>query len=772
MPDLDRLIQAIDSAEEDTYGSDNDSELSNDRAYSIQLYLGENVDPAPSGRSQVVDRSVFETINWMMPSFCRIFTNTDLVSIPAIGPDDEPAAQQEAEYINWVISQQNPWFEIFTTWATDAMMTRNAYAMAYMDKSRTSSIERYERQTEEGVAMLLSDKDVEVITHREYPDEDAQPQPMAGPDGQPMIGPDGQPIVGPQPMLYDLELRRVGEKRKVCIKVLPPERCKVSHYTPSYRLADCDYFEYWDNKTISDLRAEGFDIADDIADSSENETEEDIARNIYEENTSNQDGRPPDPSMRRVRARMIWIRHDYDEDGIAEMMYVVRVGQEILFKEEVGSIPVASMIPSPLPHRHMGISITDMVADIQRIKSTILRQGLDNLYLSNNPQKVINRNLVNLDDVLVSIPGGVIRTDDVNAVRYEVPPFVFPQAMEGMEYMDQIRENRTGTNRYFTGIDQNAANKTASGIQTLTTMAAQRVEQIARVIGSSIEDLARIVHEVILRGGHRAEVVKMRGQWIEVDPSTWKKRTDFKIAVGFAAGNKDAMVNRLQMIVAAQMQAVQLGMPIVKPDNIYETMLELTKASDMSTPERFWTDPNSVPPEPPPPDPNIVRAEMDNQTKQVEIQMDQQQAAGDLQMRDKELMVKAEIDKYRVDKDSETRIALARIQGAVSQELESAKANKEFALDERKYLIEEQRNASKNEPALKVADQVQTLAQRLEDAISSLSDALQTVLTAKKQIRRGKSGRVEGVDIIGPDGSVIASQSVIRDNAGRVMGAN
>jgi hypothetical protein len=116
---------------------------------------------------------------------------------------------------------------------------------------------------------------------------------------------------------------------------------------------------------------------------------------------------------------------------------------------------------------------------------------LDNLYLSNNPQKVLNENLVNLDDVLKSVPGGIIRTEDVNAIRYEKHPFVFPEAMQGMEYMDQVKENRTGTNRYFTGIDQNALNKTATGIQTLSTMAAQRVEQIARILGSGIEGRAQ-----------------------------------------------------------------------------------------------------------------------------------------------------------------------------------------------------------------------------------------------------------------------------------------
>jgi hypothetical protein len=163
MPDFEKLLAAIDFAEENAYGSDTDGELSRDRAYSIRLYLGENVDPAPEGRSQVVDRSVFETIQWILPSLCRVFAGGgDLVSIPPIGPDDEKGAQQEAEYINWVMQQQNPWFETFITWATDALMTRNAYAMAYMDKQRVTETEKYERQTEDGVALLLQDKDVEV----------------------------------------------------------------------------------------------------------------------------------------------------------------------------------------------------------------------------------------------------------------------------------------------------------------------------------------------------------------------------------------------------------------------------------------------------------------------------------------------------------------------------------------------------------------------------------------------------------------------------------
>ena len=768
MPDMDKLISAIDAAEELAYGSDThggDSQLSVDRAYSIRLYMGENIEPAPDGRSQVTDRSVFETIQWILPSLSRVFAGGgDLVSIPPIGPDDEEGAKQEAEYINWVMTQQNPWFETFLIWAMDALMTRNSYCMAYMDRQRIYDVERYERQTQEGVAMLLEDVDVEVIGAKEYPDDQAQPEPVPGPDGQPMVGPDGQPVMAPPQMLYDIEIRRGGEKRKVCLKVLPPERCKVSHHTSSYRLNDCDYFEYWEIKTLSQLRAEGFDVADDVAADYNEDTTEDIARDLYNENRRE---RTFDPAMRRVKARMIWIKHDYDEDGIAELHKCLRVGREILMREETTSIPVASMIPSPLPHRHPGISITDMVEDIQRIKTTILRQGLDNLYLSNNPQKVINSHQVNLDDVLTSVPGGIIRTNDVNAIRYEIVPFVFPQAMEGLEYMDQVKENRTGTNRYFTGIDQNALNKTASGIQQLSTMAAQRVEQVARIMGSCVEDLARIVHEIILKSGHKQETVKIRGQWVEVDPATWRKRYDFRIAVGFAAGNKDAMVARLQMIAASQLQAVELGLPIVQPQNMYETMLELTKASDFSSPERFWTDPATQEPQQAPPDPNMLKLQADSNAKLAELESDQQKSGAEMQMKEREIETNAALTKYKIDKEAETKIILAQMQGEISTQLETHKSGLVVDKEQSKRMAETDKVVQGTQGI--VEQQTAQIAQMLQSVLDVVNSNLLAIQAAPKRIKRDKAGRPEAVETVLPDGSVV-SKDVMRDKYGTITG--
>jgi hypothetical protein len=401
-----------------------------------------------------------------------------------------------------------------------------------------------------------------------------------------------------------------------------------------------------------------------------------------------------------------------------------------------------------------------MVADIQRIKTTIMRQGLDNLYLSNNPQKVLNENLVNLDDVLRSVPGGIIRTEDVNAIRYEKHPFVFPEAMQGLEYMDQIKENRTGTNRYFTGIDQNALNKTATGIQTLSTMAAQRVEQIARILGSGIEDLARIVHELILKGGHKKEVVKLRGEWVEVDPATWRKRSDFKISVGFASGNKDAMVGRLMLIGDKQLQALEMGLPIVKPENLYETMLELTKAGDFATPERFWTDPAMAEPQPQQPNPDMLRLQGEMTAKQAELEMSQEQSQAEMAMaqqksqtdaalKQQELEQKAALEKYRIDTEAQTKIQLAMMQSESAHSLETHKSQVTVQKQDRMKVENLDKLDTVVDSMTQIADasatQAQTLADSLTVMIDTLAEAVKTLSRPRVPVR-DKSGRIVRVD--------------------------
>jgi hypothetical protein len=382
--------------------------------------------------------------------------------------------------------------------------------------------------------------------------------------------------------------------------VLPPERCKVADQTPDHTLAESHYFEYWDTPTISEIRQMGFSVDDDANDSFDVDTSEDIARNRFGETLHNEN--PTDPAMRRVKLRTIWIRHDTDGDGIAELQRVILLGRDILHIEQETRIPVSSLVPYILTHRHVGMSMTDIVVDLQRIMTAMLRQGLDNLYQSNNVRYAHTKN-VNLDDLLSSTPGGAVEVDGVPGENLMplVPPFLFPQAIAGLEYMDSVKEKRTGVNRTFGGIDEGLNNQTASGISQLSTMASQRVEQIARVFAPAIEYLFSIAHELLLKHGRKQDTIKLRGQWVTVDPSTWKTGRDMRVSVGFGAGNKDVLIARLNNIWAIQTNPIAAQSRISNPKNLYETAMAIVKAADFTAPHKFFTDPSTLPPLPPPP---------------------------------------------------------------------------------------------------------------------------------------------------------------------------
>lgn len=782
MPDLDALYNAIEQAEESSYGGD-EGLLAEERAASIDAYLGRNTMPAPDGRSQVVDRTVYETIQWMLPSLARIFANgDDVVELPPLGPDDEEGAKQEAQYLNYLVLQKNNWFEVFTTASKDALLTKAGYLYAYKEKRRQVELEAYEKQTQEGVALILQDQP-EIVEINSYPDPDwtpPPPQPMMQPDpmtGQPMpvMGPQGPLMMEPPPapMLYDLKIRRVKEEIAYCLDVLPPERCRVSEKHKQVQLSGCPYFEYFDWVTISDLRRDGYDIPDDIESEDEPyQAQEDIARDRYYENATERN--ELDPAMRQVKTRYVWIAYDYDGDGISELNYAIVVGRRVVHREECNEIPVGVLCPDPLPHRHIGLCPADNTKDIQDIKTVTIRNGLDNLQISNNPVKFGDPSKVNLDDMLTSRPGGITRTRNGAIFGQDFGvypiPFVFPQVIEAMGYFEQMTEGRTGVNRYFQGTDQNALNKTAMGIQQLSTMAAQRVEQVARHYANGIERLFAILHALVLKGGHKKDTVKLRGKWVDIDPATWRRRTDFRISVGYASGNKDAQVNRLMMLGAQQLQALQLGLPVVQPRNVYETNVELTKAMDMASPERFWTDPATLgPPQPPQPDPTIVAVE------QMKAQSAERLKAADIQSAEKIKGAELDMEKYQTDVDADVKLRIAAHNAEHSERMENVKGNVQAGLKQiegqQAAGLKEREYQLKNQPARDVAQQVEVLKQELIEAAQGMKEALQILLTAKRTIRRGKGGKAEGVDIVGPDGSVIAQQNIQYGADGRIAGS-
>jgi hypothetical protein len=584
----------------------------------------------------------------------------------------------------------------------------------------------------------------------------------------------------PQPaFLHDVVIERTAGEGKIKICVLPPEHCKVAVTTPDYTLRDCSYFEYWEERTISDLRAMGLDVADDIGDSGDDDdTSEDESRNRFSEDWRDGEGSKADPSMRRVKARMIWIRADLEGDGFARMYYVIRVGSEILYVEPCSRIPVASITPMPMPHRHIGLSYHDVLGDIQDIKTAVHRGALDNLYLSVNGRHVVS-DAVNLDDLLTVRPGGVVRMRPgaLPGEGHILPlqhPFAFDSILGAVSYFDQIKQNRSGVNEYFNGVDENALNRTASGLAMMTTQSAQRVEQIARMFAVGVEYLFSVVLELLQKHANKEQIFNLRGKWYAVDPRAWSTRRDLKISVGVGAGNKDAMLQQLNQMLGAQ-TTIGLQLGIANPQNVYNAAAEISKLQGFAQPERFWTDPSTQPPPgPPPPDPIVqaeqIKAQAMLQGKQMEAQTDAQTAQMDAQIKQGEIQMRAqadalesqrkmELERERIAAESQAKVEVARIQAQI--DLEKAIAVEQIRQGSQVQMHERE---GKGAETVSQVQQVVSAIQDLQTTVQSLAQEM--ARRSSGQIVRDKSGRVAGmVDAQGVPISVIE-----RDASGRVLG--
>jgi hypothetical protein len=597
------LLSAIQEREASSYGTDMDPS-SVDRATAIKYYLGEPFGNEIEGRSQVVSRDVADTIEWIKPSLMRIFAGGDQIcKFDPIGEEDVDAAQQESDYVDFVVQKKNPWFTISYEWFTDALMTRNAYAMAYWEEKEEPVIERYSGLTDDQLALIGMDTAVQIIAHRGY----VAPVTIQGPQGPQQV-----PL-----SLHDVEVRR--KKNYGCAKicVLPPERCLVASENRSVCIRESEFFEYWEYKTISQLRSDGFEVDDDLSDSGG----EGLERTLIDQSRDvtagtvllGEQATRVDPAMRRVKVRMVWIRHDYNEDGISEHRYCVVVGSTFLVNQEVSSIPVACIVPTPMPHRHIGLSVHDAVQDLQLIKSAMLRQVVDNTYLANNGRYGVDKNKVNLDDMMVSRPGGVVRTEGPPGEA--ILPFTHPQtASQGIEvlsYLDSIRQYRTGTQQPFVGPDQIDSDAMPGTVDQLTAAASQRVELIARVLAEGVKDLVHIVHEITLTNATAQDKVQLRGKWVSVDPRQWKKRSDMTLTVGFGVSNQRRHIASLQQMLVYAEKAIPYGLTDLK--KIYNMLAELTKAMGFPGADRFWTEPKDGAMPQPPQDPRIAVAQIQAQ---------------------------------------------------------------------------------------------------------------------------------------------------------------
>lgn len=671
----DEVKAILDSERSDSLSSLSASKLSEERSKALDYYLGDMAEdmPAQTDRSSAVSTDVADTVEGLMPNLMEIFAAGDqVVMFEAVGPEDEEAAAQETDYVNHEFMQQNQGFLILYTFIKDALLSKNGYVKVWWDEGKRQERETYKGLTDDQLAMLASDEEVEIEEQTSYPDEyGPEAPPLETPDVPPAPEPMGMmpgglappaegmqaaqdamqaPVEPPKApgMLHDVVVRR--KKAYACAKVVnvPPEEVGISKSAKS--IAEAGYFFHETDTTQQDLIDDGFDEdqVKKLPSGEIRDAEEQEARNTVDDTDDLESQGTQNKAARPIRVLEEYVRMDYDGKG-ARLYRVTRGGAmgEVLTRdgapaiEEVDVIPFASMTPIIMPHRHYGRSVADLVMDIQRIQTALLRSILDNAYLANNQRLEIAQSHATdqtLGDMMNNRPGGIVRTKMPGGLlpipNQSLADHMYPL----MERMDMLREWRTGVTRQGQGLDPNALqNIGENAILDGANAARAKTKLIARIFAETgIKDMYRLLHGVIRRNASKPATVRLRNKWVEIDPRDWENRNDMTVTVGLGSGSKEQQLAFLMGLLGIQKEALLSGTGLATPTNLYNTLEKLVTLGDLKSVEPYFTDPKTAPPQQPKPDPKAIEVEgklkLAAAEAQAKQQLAQQEAAASIQL--------------------------------------------------------------------------------------------------------------------------------------------
>lgn len=715
-------------------------DLSAERAKALDYYHGLLPDvPKIDGRSDVVSTDVRDAVDGMLPDLLEIFLSTDdVVKYEPHGPEDEAQADQATDVINHVFYRQNPGALILYEWQKTALLEKNSFVKYWWDESQQITKESYQGLNDLDMQMLTADPNVQIKAHTGYD--------------------------SPLGALHDVQVVVTNKQGKCCVRGVPPENMLVSLSHDSLCLADTPFIGERGKKTASDLKELGID-PDDVQQGGDDDTwrsqEWNARRRLSDERLEpSRDSPAQDPSLREFTYLDCKVLTDWDGDGIAELRRVLRVGNTIVLNEDCDDIGYAALCPDILPYRFYGLSVSDLVMDIQKLKSVIWRQMLDSLYLSNNPRIGVMESMVNLDDLLVSRPGGVVRfkTNPSLAWAPMEHRFVGQQAFPMVEYMDAVKENRTGFTRYNQGSDAGSLNKTATGISIITASASKRMRMIARMFAETgMKDLFKGLLHLMAKYNTKPMTMRLRNQWVPVDPRQWSTQWDMSINVGLGVNDRQSQLQHLQTVMATQQAVRGAGMShIVNDQNIYRAAKRLAENAGFKQDGEFFTAPSQEnPPPQPPPAPEVMRLEMDAKMKAAELHAEDKRKAMEVQNAQSIAQVQAQ-----------TTIAVAQIKA----ETDRAKAQHDAMMAERQMQHDGEMQRSANAHGAEVeifkaggaapGDRARKEEEMQHQAIMQLMQALQQIATMNQQIMQVLAADREIV--LDKQGNPIGSRVVVQ----------
>ncbi len=642
-----------------------------ERAESTEYYLGTEPEGTSSMQSEFVSTDVRESVLFMLPSIMRTFFGTKkIVEFVPKGPEDIEVAQQQTDYINYVIQQKNPGFQVLYDVFKDALVRKTGFVKVFWDDSVTATTHEFTNIDPQSYQALIMDKNVEVIEESVTQETIITIDPMTG-----------EEVTQEIPASYDLTIRRLKPKDQVCIESVPPEEVLISRHARDIETAS--YVAHRMIKSVSDLVAMGYDQEEmeqyagyggsalDPESYEEQEARNPFDNMVYPDRN--------DAGGKDVLYVEHYLYYDYDDDGIDERIKVCTAGNglEVLNVEPLDELPICMFCPDPEPHTAIGSCPADYLKPIQAAKSQIMRDTLDSLGHSIFPRMGVVEGQVNIDDVLNTDIGQPIRMRAPGMVQPFAVPFVGKEAFPVLGYLDEAKENRTGVSKASAGLNAEALQSTTKAAVSATMSGAQgRVELICRHFAEGgMKELFSLVNNLVIKHQEGQDMFRLNNEFVPVDPRYWDSDKDVSVNVAISKNSDDERMAVLNNLAGKQEQILQtLGPnnPLVNLQQYSNTLSKMIEMAGFKDAQSFIN--TQVPPMPPQPqeekpDPATLLAQAEIQKAQVQAQKAVIDAETD------RMKIIMEDDRRRDEAEAEIRLKSAELAGKYGTQIDIAEIN-------------------------------------------------------------------------------------------------
>lgn len=573
-----------------------DGSLADDRAEATDYYNAEKFGNEEDGRSQVVLSEVRDTVNGLLPSLLRpIFGPDGVVEFVPRKAEDVEKARQATDFVQYIFEEENAGFLAAHSVLKDGMLKKlGIFKWGYDEKAGMKA----------GAIEGVSDEDIAAL---EAVEGFTLTRAVAAGEG-----------------LSDIEFTVAAPEGKPWVKAVPPEEFL---FTPQARDRDTALFlGHRQNLSKGELRALGVPekmieeaqalmTGDDLGDSLE-----DIARREAGAGTADDDPEAGDANEKILYIEG-YLRADFDGDGIAELRKVCTVGPKhtVWHNRPTNHVPFSFFTPDPEPHAILGSSTADRTMDIQLVKSSLLRGALDSLSASLFPRVEYVEGEVSVEDLLNTEIGAPIRVTRPGMTNQQKVNFTGEAAFLFLEYFDSVKEQRTGHSKGAMGLDADALqSSTKTAVNAAVSGAQEQKELIVRVFAEmALKPMFRGLYRLIMEHQPKQTVAKLRGTWVEVDPSQWDPNMDVRVTVALGSGLTEEKIATLTSLYEAQMGILQTGgfsNPLVTPWHLRNTIADILRLRGRPDVDRYIApvDKNWQPPQPetPPSDAQIAAAAM------------------------------------------------------------------------------------------------------------------------------------------------------------------